>query len=178
MALEARKRRRRTTTTKRRRRSTGLSLAAPKRRASRRRVYGMREGTLGAGSSYTGLAMQFLEAGAGGIAGRIVGNFLPIQNIWVKSLAGAGLSVMAATQLKRPIFAAGMAASFAGDLIKSFNIAGLSEMEQGNFISEGELSQPQVVYLDPSGQPVFMNENGGMLYADGSDSGLSAYDYE
>jgi hypothetical protein len=71
-----------------------------------------------------------------------------------------------------------MAASFAGDLIKSFNIAGLSEMEQGNFVSEGELSQPQVVYLDPSGQPVFMQDDGYMLYADGSDSGLSAYDYE
>lgn len=178
MALEARKRRRRTTTHKRRRRSYGMALSAPKRRVSRRRVYGLKEGQLGASSSYTGLAMQFLEAGAGGIAGRIVGNFLPIQNIWVKSLAGAGLSVMAATQLKRPIFAAGMAASFAGDLIKSFNIAGLSEMEQGNFVSEGELSQPQVVYLDPSGQPVFMQESGEMLYADGSDSGLSAYDYE
>ena len=156
-----------------------MSLSAPRRRrVSRRRVYGMKEGQLGASSSYTGLAMQFLEAGAGGIAGRIVGNFLPIQNIWVKSLAGAGLSVMAATQLKRPIFAAGMAASFAGDLIKSFNIAGLSEMAAGDFVSEGELSQPNVVYLDPAGNPVFMQENGGMLYADGSDSGLSAYDYE
>jgi hypothetical protein len=51
-------------------------------------------------------------------------------------------------------------------------------MEGANFVSEGELSQPQVVYLDPSGQPVFMQEGGEMLYADGSDSGLSAYDYE
>lgn len=178
MALEARKRRKRKTTTHRRRRSYGMALSAPRRRSTRRRSHSLREGTLGASSSYTGLAMQFLEAGAGGIAGRIVGNFLPIQNIWVKSLAGAGLSVMAATQLKRPIFAAGMAASFAGDLIKSFNIAGLSEMEQGNFVSEGELSQPQVVYLDPSGQPVFMQDDGNMLYADGSDSGLSAWDYE
>jgi hypothetical protein len=35
-----------------------------------------------------------------------------------------------------------------------------------------------MVYLGPSGEPVFMQEDGAMLYADGSDSGLSAYDYE
>jgi len=176
MALEARKRRRRTT--RRRRRSYSMALAAPRRRSTRRRSHSLREGELGAAKGYAGLAFQFLEAGAGGIAGRIVSNLLPVQNPWIKGAAGAGLSVMVATQLKRPIFAAGMAATFAGDLIKGFNITGLNEMAQGEFVSEGELSQPQMVYLAPSGEPVFMQENGSMLYADGSDSGMSLADYE
>jgi hypothetical protein len=176
MALEARKRRKRTT--RRRRRSYSMALAAPRRRSTRRRSHSLREGELGAGKSYAGLAFQFLEAGAGGIAGRIVSNLLPIQNTWIKGAAGAGLSVMVATQLKRPIFAAGMAATFAGDLIRGFNIGGLNEMAQGEFVSPGELSQPQMVYLAPSGEPVFMQEDGSMLYADGSDSGMSLADYE
>jgi len=175
MALEARKRRKRTI----RRRKTYSAALSPKRTYRRRkRSYSLREGELGAGKSYAGLAFQFLEAGAGGIAGRIVSNLLPIQNTWIKGAAGAGLSVMVATQLKRPIFAAGMAATFAGDLIRGFNIGGLNEMAQGEFVSPGELSQPQMVYLAPSGEPVFMQEDGSMLYADGSDSGMSLADYE
>lgn len=175
MALEARKRRKRTT---RRRRTYSAALSPRKSVRRRRRSYSLREGELGAGKSYAGLAFQFLEAGAGGIAGRIVSNLLPIQNTWIKGAAGAGLSVMVATQLKRPIFAAGMAATFAGDLIRGFNIGGLNEMAQGEFVSPGELSQPQMVYLAPSGEPVFMQEDGSMLYADGSDSGMSLDDYE
>lgn len=175
MALEARKRRKRTT---RRRRTYSAALSPRRTTRRRRRGYSLREGELGAGKSYAGLAFQFLEAGAGGIAGRIVANLLPIQNTWIKGAAGAGLSVMVATQLKRPIFAAGMAATFAGDLIRGLNIGGLNEMAQGEFVSPGELSQPQMVYLAPSGEPVFMQEDGSMLYADGSDSGMSLADYE
>ena len=175
MALEARKRKAKRTY---KRRSRSLSLSAPKRRTMRRRS-SLREGELGASKSYAGLAFQFLEAGAGGIAGRLVSNLLPIQNTWIKGAAGAGLSVMVATQLKRPIFAAGMAATFAGDLIKGFNLGGLKEaMDQGDFVSVGELSQPQMVYLGPTGEPVFMQEDGSMLYADGSDSGMGLADYE
>lgn len=175
MALEARKRKRKTTS--RRRRHYGVSMTTKHRRTRRRRS-SLSEGSLGAAKGYAGLAFQFLEAGAGGIAGRIVSNLLPVQNTWIKGAAGAGLSVMVATQLKRPIFAAGMAATFAGDLIKGFNIGGLNEMAQGEFVSAGELSQPQMVYLAPSGEPVFMQEDGSMLYADGSDSGMSLADYE
>lgn len=178
MALEARRRRKRRTTTTRRRRRSTMSLAAP-RRTRRRRSYGLREGELGAAKSYAGMAFQFLEAGAGGIAGKIVSGLLPIQNTYIKAAAGAGLSVLVATQLKRPIFASGMAAVFAGDLIKSLNIGGLNEaMAQGEFVNMSELSQPQMVYLAPSGEPVFMQEDGSMLYADGSDSGMSLADYE
>jgi hypothetical protein len=56
------------------------------------------------------------------------------------------------------------------------NIPGLAEMEQGEFIND--LQQPQMIYLSPQGEPVFMNDDGAMLYADGSDSGLSYTDYE
>lgn len=176
MALEARKRHKRKTTS-RRRRHYGSAMTTTHRKTRRRRS-SLSEGSLGAAKGYAGLAFQFLEAGAGGIAGRIVSNLLPVQNPWIKGAAGAGLSVMVATQLKRPIFAAGMAATFAGDLIKGFNIGGLNEMAQGDFISAGELSQPQMVYLSPSGEPVFMQDDGSMLYADGSDSGMSLADYE
>lgn len=177
MALEARRRKRRTT---RRRRTYSASLSPRKRTIHRRRRRSSlrEEGTLSARGGYGNLAMQFLEAGAGGIAAKIVGRFLPIQNIWIKSLAGAGISVLTATQLKRPILGAGMASVFAGDLLKSFNlIPGLAEMEETDFLN-GELSQPQMVYLSPSGEPVFMAEDGNMLYADGSESGLSYQDYE
>lgn len=176
MALEARKRRRRTT---KRRRTYSASLTPRRRVTRRRRKYSLREeGTLSARGGYANMAMQFLEAGVGGIAGKIVGSYLPIQNPWIKAVAGAGLSVLTSTQLKRPMLAAGMAATFAGDLLKSFNIIpGLSEMEETDFLN-GELSQPQLVYLAPSGEPVFMQEDGDMLYADGSDSGLSYTDYE
>jgi len=176
MALEARKRRRRSTGVKRRRRSTA-HLTPARRKHSRRRRSSLRENTLSARGGYANLAMQFLEAGAGGVAAKIVGNFLPVKNIWLKSLAGAGLSVITATQLKRPILGAGMAAQFASDLIRSLNVVpGLNEMEETDFLN-GELSQPNMVYLAPSGEPVFLAEDGGMLYADGQDSGLTIYDY-
>ena len=177
MALEARKRRRRThSAPKRRHRSLSASFKPATRR--RRRSTGLREGTLSARGGYTALALQFFEAGAGAIAATAVGKMLPVQNPYIKALAGAGIAVLTATQLKRPILASGMAAIFASDLIRGLNIPGLSEMAPGAFVNEGELSQPQMVYLGPSGEPVFMQENGAMLYADGTDSGLSAYDYE
>jgi hypothetical protein len=175
--LEARKRRRRSTGVKRRRRVSS-SLAPAKRRHTRRRRRSLlREGTLSARGGYANLAMQFLEAGAGGIAARIVGNYLPVKNVFLKGLAGAGLSVITATQLKRPILGAGMAAQFASDMIRALKIVpGLNEMEETDFL-DGELSQPNMVYLAPSGEPVFLADDGGMIYADGSDSGLSIYDY-
>lgn len=177
MALEARKRRRRThSAPKRRRRSLSASFKPATRR--RRRSTGLREGGLSARGGYTALALQFFEAGAGAIAATAVGKMLPVQNPYIKALAGAGIAVLTATQLKRPILASGMAAIFASDLIRGLNIPGLSEMAPGAFVNEGELSQPQMVYLGPGGEPVFMQENGSMLYADGTDSGLSAYDYE
>lgn len=183
MALEARRRRRRRTSTakpvRRRRRST-MSLSAP-RRTRRRRRSGLSE--LGAMRSYQGIIFQFLEAGAGAVAGAIVSkqlkDTLRIENPYLTAAAGAGISFVVAQQLKRPIFASGMAANFAKDFIKSFNFQLLNEnMEQGDFVSMSELSQPQMVYLAPSGEPVFMQEDGAMLYADGSDSGMSLADYE
>lgn len=179
MALEARKRRRRTQAApKRRRRSLSLSaMHKPIRR--RRRSSGLSEGGLSARGGYTALALQFFEAGAGAIAATAVGKMLPVQNPYIKALAGAGIAVLTATQLKRPILASGMAAIFASDLIRGLNIPGLSEMAPGSFVNENDLSQtPQMVYLGPSGEPVFMQEDGSMLYADGNDSGLSAYDFE
>lgn len=182
MALEARRRKRRTTSHKRRRRSTSVFAASP-RRVRRRRSAPM--GELGAAKSYGGLIFQFLEAGAGGIAGRLVSGFLPSEmNMYFKAAAGAGISVLIATQLKRPIFASGMAATFAGDLLSNLNL-GLKKnaatndgMEPGYFVSEEDLGQPQMVYLAPSGEPVFMQEDGSMLYANGEDSGMSLADYE
>ena len=138
-------------------------------------------GELGQAKSYGGLIFQFLEAGAGGVAGRLVSGILPIENMYLKAAAGAGLSVLMATQFKRPIFASGMAATFAGDLLSNLNLGlkkPLQEMAQGEFISEADLSQPQMVYLAPSGEPVFMQEDGSMLYANGEDSGMSLADYE
>lgn len=176
MALEARKRRKRTSSAPRRRRSISVIHKPAVRR--RRRRSGLHEGGLSAKGGYTALALQFFEAGAGAIAATAVGKMLPVQNPYIKALAGAGISVLTATQLKRPILGAGMAAVFAADFIKGLNIPGLSEMAPGNFVSEADLSQPQMVYLSPSGEPVFMQEGGEMLYADGSDSGMSAYDYE
>jgi len=177
MALEARKRRRRTSTAARpRRRSirrhTSLHASAPRRR---RRRSGLHESGLSAKGGYTALALQFFEAGAGALLAKAVGNFMPIQNAYVKALAGAGISVLTATQLKRPILGTGMAAVFAADLFKNLNIPGLSDMEPGEFIND---TAGQMIYLSPSGEPVFMNDNGSMLYADGSDSGLSYTDYE
>lgn len=176
MALEARKRRRRTHSAPKRRRSIS-AIHKPASRRRRRRV-GMGESGLSAKGGYTALALQFFEAGAGAIAATAVGKMLPVQNPYIKALAGAGISVLTATQLKRPILGAGMAAVFAADFIKGLNIPGLSEMAPGSFVNESDLSQPQMVYLSPSGEPVFMQEGGEMLYADGSDSGMSAYDYE
>lgn len=177
MALEARKRRRRTyAAPKRRRQSLSASFKPATRR--RRRSTGLRENGLSARGGYTALALQFFEAGAGAIAATAVGKMLPVQNPYIKALAGAGIAVLTATQLKRPILASGMAAIFASDLIRGLNIPGLSEMAPGAFVNESELMQPQMVYLGPGGEPVFMQDNGSMLYADGSDSGLSAYDYE
>jgi hypothetical protein len=144
----------------------------------RRRSTSLRESGLSARGGYTALALQFFEAGVGAIAATAVGKLLPVQNPYIKALAGAGISVLTATQLKRPILGAGMAGVFAADFLKSLNIPGLSEMEQGMFVNPSDLSQPNMVYLSPSGEPVFMQESGEMLYADGSDSGMSAYDYE
>jgi len=177
MALEARKRRKRTTTA-RRKSAVHIYHKPVKRSVRRRRRSGLHEGGLSAKSGYTALALQFFEAGAGAIAATAVGKMLPVQNPYIKALAGAGISVLTATQLKRPILATGMASVFAADFIKGLNIPGLSEMAPGAFVSESDLSQPQMVYLSPSGEPVFMQESGNMLYADGTDSGLSAYDYE
>jgi len=177
MALEARKRRRRTSSApKRRRRSLSATHKPAMRR--RRRSTSLRESGLSARGGYTALALQFFEAGVGAIAATAVGKLLPVQNPYIKALAGAGISVLTATQLKRPILGAGMAGVFAADFLKSLNIPGLSEMEPGMFVNESDLSQPNMVYLSPSGEPVFMQESGEMLYADGSDSGMSAYDYE
>jgi hypothetical protein len=177
MALEARKRRRRThAAPKRRRRSISVHHKPVTRR--RRRRSGLHEGGLSARSGYTALALQFFEAGAGAIAAAAVGKMLPVQNPYIKALAGAGISVLTATQLKRPVLATGMASVFAADFIRGLNIPGLSEMAPASFVNESDLSQPQMVYLGPTGEPVFMQEGGEMLYADGSDSGLSAYDYE
>jgi hypothetical protein len=177
MALEARKRRRRThAAPKRRRRSISVHHKPVTRR--RRRRSGLHEGGLSARSGYTALALQFFEAGAGAIAAAAVGKMLPVQNPYIKALAGAGISVLTATQLKRPVLATGMASVFAADFIRGLNIPGLSEMAPTSFVNESDLSQPQMVYLGPTGEPVFMQEGGEMLYADGSDSGLSAYDYE
>jgi hypothetical protein len=176
MALEARKRRRRTHAAPKRRRRSISAIHKPAIR--RRRRSGLHEGGLSARSGYTALALQFFEAGVGAIAATAVGKMLPVQNPYIKALAGAGISVLTATQLKRPILATGMASVFAADLIRGLNIPGLSEMAPGAFVNESDLSQPQMVYLGPSGEPVFMQEDGSMLYADGNDSGLSAYDYE
>jgi len=184
MALEARRRRRRRTTkaksAPRRRRRSPMSLAAP-RRVRRRRRSGLSE--LGAMKTYQGILFQFLEAGAGAVAGAIVSkqlkDTLKIENPYLTAAAGAGISFVVAQQLRRPIFASGMAANFAKDFIKSFNFSALNEnMDQGDFVSMSELSQPQMVYLSPSGEPVFMQEDGSMLYADGNDSGMSLADYE
>ena len=177
MALEARKRRRRTHSAPKRRTRSISAMHKPATRRRRRRT-GLHEGGLSAKGGYTALALQFFEAGARAIAATAVGRLLPVQNPYIKALAGAGISVLTATQLKRPILGAGMAAVFAADFIKGLNIPGLSEMAPGSFVNESDLSQPQMVYLSPSGEPVFMQEGGEMLYADGSDSGMSAYDYE
>jgi hypothetical protein len=176
MALELRKRRKRTHSAPKRRRSISIHHKPAVRR--RRRRSGLHESGLSAKGGYTHLALQFFEAGAGAIAATAVGKMLPVQNPYIKALAGAGISVLTATQLKRPILGAGMAAVFAADFIKGLNIPGLSEMANATFVNESDLSQPQMVYLSPSGEPVFMQDNGSMLYADGSDSGMSAYDYE
>lgn len=180
MALEAR--RRRSAPAKRRRRSP-LSLSSTKRISRRRRRRSSTLSELGQMKTYQGILFQFLEAGAGAVAGAIVSkqltDSLKIENAYIKAGVGAGLSFMVATQLKRPIFASGMAAKFSMDLIKTFNIPALGEaMEQGEFVNMSELSQPQMVYLAPSGEPVFMQEDGSMLYADGSESGMSLADYE
>ena len=177
MSLEAKRRtrRRRTTAARPRRRSVRRHLSAPVARRRRRRS-GMSESGLSARGGYTALALQFFEAGAGAVVAKAIGNFMPIKNAYIKALAGAGISVLTATQLKRPILGTGMAAVFAADLFKNLNVPGLSEMEQGEFIDE--MSQPQMIYLTPQGEPVFMNDDGNMLYADGSDSGLSYTDYE
>jgi len=177
MALEARKRRRRSPAAPKRRRRS-LSLSAMHKPVRRRRRSSLSDSGLSARGGYTALALQFFEAGVGAIAATAVGKFLPVQNPYIKALAGAGISVLTATQLKRPILGAGMAGVFAADFLKSLNIPGLSDMEPGMFVNESDLSQPNMVYLSPSGEPVFMQEGGEMLYADGSDSGMSAYDYE
>jgi hypothetical protein len=176
--LEARRKRRRSTGIKRRRRVSATHSLPRRKTHRRRRSGGLREGTLSARGGYANLALQFIEAGAGGVLAKVVGGYLPIQNMWIKAAAGAGISVLTATQLKRPILGAGMAAQFASDLIKSLNIVpGLAEMMETDFLN-GELSEPEMVYLAPSGEPVFLSETGGMIYADGSDSGLTIYDYQ
>ena len=177
MALEARRRRRRRTASPVRRRRRSVTAKTTHRR--RRRRSSLRENVLGARGGITSLAMNFLEAGAGSIAAGIVGKMLPIQNPMIKTAAGLGLSVITATQLKRPTLAAGMAATFASDFIRSLKIIpGLAEMEQAEFVEVGELEQPNMIYVSPEGEPVFLSEGGRMVYSDGTDSGLSYYDYE
>jgi hypothetical protein len=152
----------------------GLS-AKPKRRKKRsiamtptkRRSKGKR-GLLSAKNNNSVLAMQMVEAAIGGALGAIVFKVIPIVDPKIKALVVAGGGVLVATQMNKPLAAAGMIGVAAANLGTALKLPLLSEdenmMQETEFV---EIAAPgqDMIYVDNMGQTVYPI-GGGMMIND------------
>jgi hypothetical protein len=154
----------------------GLS-ARPKRRKKRstsitptkRRRKGKR-GLLSAKNNNSVLAMQMVEAAIGGALGAIVFKVIPIVDPKIKALVVAGGGVLVATQMNKPLAAAGMIGVAAANLGTALKLPLLSEdenmMQETEFV---EIAAPNqdMIYVDNMGQTVYPIGGGLMINDDG-----------
>jgi hypothetical protein len=154
----------------------GLS-ARPKRRKKRstamtptkRRRKGKR-GLLSAKNNNSVLAMQMVEAAIGGALGAIVFKVIPIVDPKIRALVVAGGGVLVATQMNKPLAAAGMIGVAAANLGTALKLPLLSEdenmMQETEFVEIAANAQ-EMVYVDNMGNQVFPIGNGLMINDDG-----------
>lgn len=161
---------------KKRRKSSTPAKTTRKRRSGRRRSSGLHDGLMSPRADIGHTAMTFVEAGAGAFLGSFLLRMLPIQNQFMKTAAGAAAAVFTARTFKRPALGYGMAAVVAVDAGKAFGVPGLNDaFEPAEFMND---TAPSMVYVDQNGVPVFLQDDGTFLYADGEDAYLSLADYE
>jgi hypothetical protein len=147
---------------KRRRKSVAMSKPTKRRRKTKR-------GLLSAKNNNSVLAMQMVEAAIGGALGAIVFKIIPIVDPKIRALAVAGGGVLVATQMGKPLAAAGMIGVAAANLGTALKLPLLSEDE--NMMQETEFveiaAQPQEFYVDNMGNQVFPIGGGMMINDDG-----------
>ena len=161
---------------RRKRKSSSTPAKSKRRRSGRRRSTGMHDGLMSARADIGHTAMSFVEAGAGAFLGSFLLRMLPIQNQFMKTAAGAAAAVFTARTFKRPALGYGMAAVVAVDAGRAFGVPGLNDAFQpAEFMND---EAPSMVYVDQNGVPVFLQDDGTFLYADGEESELSLADYE
>jgi hypothetical protein len=155
----------------------GLS-ARPKRRKKRtsmiskptkRRRKGKR-GLLSAKNNNSVLAMQMVEAAIGGAIGAIVFKVIPIVDPKIRALVVAGGGVLVATQMNKPLAAAGMIGVAAANLGTALKLPLLSEdenmMQETEFVEIAAQNQ-DMMYVDNMGNQVYPIGGGLMINDDG-----------
>ena len=154
----------------------GLS-ARPKRRKKRstaitptkRRRKG-KKGLLSAKNNNSVLAMQMVEAAIGGALGAIVFKVIPIVDPKIRALVVAGGGVLVATQMGKPLAAAGMIGVAAANLGTALKLPLLSEdetmMQETEFVEIAAPGRDQI-YVDNMGQTVYPIGGGMMINDDG-----------
>lgn len=148
---------------KRRKKRTSMISKPTKRRRKGKR------GLLSAKNNNSVLAMQMVEAAIGGALGAIVFKVIPIVDPKIKALVVAGGGVLVATQMNKPLAAAGMIGVAAANLGTALKLPLLSEDE--NMMQETEFveiaAEPQQFYVDNMGNQVFPIGGGMMMNEDG-----------
>lgn len=148
---------------KRRKKRTSIISKPTKRRRKGKR------GLLSAKNNNSVLAMQMVEAAIGGALGAIVFKVIPIVDPKIKALVVAGGGVLVATQMNKPLAAAGMIGVAAANLGTALKLPLLSEDE--NMMQETEFveiaAEPQQFYVDNMGNQVFPIGGGMMINDDG-----------
>lgn len=155
---------------------SGLS-ARPKRRKKRsmamtptKKRRKTKRGLLSAKNNNSVLAMQMVEAAIGGALGAIVFKVIPIVDPKIRALVVAGGGVLVATQMNKPLAAAGMIGVAAANLGTALKLPLLSEdenmMQETEFVEIAANSQ-EMVYVDNMGNQVFPIGNGMMINDDG-----------
>jgi hypothetical protein len=148
---------------KRRRKSVAMSKPTKRRRKTKR-------GLLSAKNNNTVLAMQMVEAAIGGALGAIVFKIIPIVDPKIRALAVAGGGVLVATQMNKPLAAAGMIGVAAANLGTALKLPLLAEdmnmMQETEFVEiAAQNSNP--MYVDSMGNQVFPIGGGMMINDDG-----------
>jgi hypothetical protein len=147
---------------KRRKKSMAMSKPTKRRRKTKR-------GLLSAKNNNTVLAMQMVEAAIGGALGAIVFKIIPIVDPKIRALAVAGGGVLVATQMGKPLAAAGMIGVAAANLGTALKLPLLAEdmdmMQETEFV---EIAAPMdQFYVDNMGNQVFPIGGGMMINDDG-----------
>ena len=146
----------------RKKRTSMISKPTKRRRKGKR-------GLLSAKNNNSVLAMQMVEAAIGGALGAIVFKVIPIVDPKIRALVVAGGGVLVATQMGKPLAAAGMIGVAAANLGTALKLPLLSEDE--NMMQETEFveiaAEPQQFYVDNMGNQVFPIGGGMMMNEDG-----------